>query len=867
MIFIFIVMKQYFLLSFYVVLALAAGAQTRWQNPTPSGYPIKKITFTDPARGFMLNSNGDLFVTSDTANSWHLHQNFPLSLALKMNQGTGIIPCVDGTVYLSKDNGNNWVRQTNTGSQFLEWADIVNRDTVFLLKTSGTYSYIYVLLRSTDRGQSWQTMNSNLTYYNTNSFDFINGQTGFASRFDGVYKTTDGGVNWVNVYPINNSAAVTLIRFADTQRGYAYREGYGMLKTTDGGNTWTLRALPDDIFDIFFVNSSVLYAVGELGMVYKSIDGGDSWTYISPTVRIAVYDFYSQYFFNENHGLVTGLRGRILRTRNGGTSWQPYSPTYVDFRSLSFPDNLNGYAITGDRIFKTTNGGNRWDTLSVNISSFFNSQFDQAYFWHKDSGIVTATEYTRLYRTTDGGATWNMYPIPATNQYHYFTGFSFLNKDTGFISQRTCCGSSGLFKTTNSGISWQEIGQYQLFDKIQFLTSLFGYATRNDRVFRTSNGGLNWAEFQIGVNSRINSICFINPAKGFIACDQGYLKMTLDSGRNWNDIVLPIPPYSLASDLGNIRFFDQLTGYVTDKSGKFYKTTDGGSTWRYAGSTAFYETNAISFRQDSVVTLAGVNGHIIAVDMAECRIESLTANNCLSTPLIATIDVIDSRADSIYFEFGINNFNQQIAATPFNLVRNKQNITALPAGLIPDTVYQFRVRAKHRGQTRYSSQFSFSTKPTPVPQITATGNLLSSSASSGNQWYLNGQPIPNATSTQYNATVSGSYSVSATVNNCTSLPSTAVNLVVTAVSNNNLPENGISIFPNPASGQELLLDIKWRGHFSYQVCNTTGHQVQSGIFQFGRNTLSLRGLAPGVYMLRIVQVNGQAKYITRFVRL
>src|SRR5205085_2875556 len=59
-----------------------------------------------------------------------------------------------------------------------------------------------------------------------------------------------------------------------------------------------------------------------------------------------------------------------------------------------------------------------------------------------------------------------------------------------------------------------------------------------------------------------------------------------------------------------------------------------------------------------------------------------------------------------------------------------------------------------------------------------------SSSASGNQWYLNGNPIGGATNQTYVATAQGSYTVTATANGCTSVPSAPTTVTVTTITVN-----------------------------------------------------------------------------------
>jgi hypothetical protein len=90
----------------------------------------------------------------------------------------------------------------------------------------------------------------------------------------------------------------------------------------------------------------------------------------------------------------------------------------------------------------------------------------------------------------------------------------------------------------------------------------------------------------------------------------------------------------------------------------------------------------------------------------------------------------------------------------------------------------------------------FVNTPPAVPTISQNGTILTSSAPSGNQWNLNGTPIPGATGVTYDMTLSGSgtYTVTVTSNGCSS---TSLPVVYTSLDDPS--EAGILVYPNPVS--------------------------------------------------------------------
>jgi type IX secretion system substrate protein len=99
-------------------------------------------------------------------------------------------------------------------------------------------------------------------------------------------------------------------------------------------------------------------------------------------------------------------------------------------------------------------------------------------------------------------------------------------------------------------------------------------------------------------------------------------------------------------------------------------------------------------------------------------------------------------------------------------------------------------------------------KPTIiVAQEVAGSRALTSSATNGNQWYMNGLPIGGATNKTYLAEKSGVFAVRVKVDNCEGAMSEAENLVITGLEEYRL-EARLMLFPNPASQQ---LHIKING--------------------------------------------------------
>jgi len=143
-----------------------------------------------------------------------------------------------------------------------------------------------------------------------------------------------------------------------------------------------------------------------------------------------------------------------------------------------------------------------------------------------------------------------------------------------------------------------------------------------------------------------------------------------------------------------------------------------------------------------------------------------------------------------------------------------------------------------------------------TPTITQAGNALQSSASSGNQWFLNGTAVPGATSATYTPSASGQYTVQSTVNGCTSNASAAFSYTVTATSDPVLDKK-ITIAPNPVS-DDLLIKYNGTGaKFNVTLVNINGVILKRGSFTSNYH-LDMRKYSAGLYIVRIMnERNGE----------
>lgn len=167
--------------------------------------------------------------------------------------------------------------------------------------------------------------------------------------------------------------------------------------------------------------------------------------------------------------------------------------------------NIIYIGLPAGGIWKTTNGGSSWFPLadflpSLGVSgivvSHCNPNIVYALTGDGDTpigGFVTQFDYRRLsagvFRSTDGGQTWATTETMSLNP---FRGFQ-LVEDPNLCGTLYAATTIGLYKTTNSGLTWSNILAGNIFDvSIKPASSSVIYAATNTSVRYSTNGGTTW---------------------------------------------------------------------------------------------------------------------------------------------------------------------------------------------------------------------------------------------------------------------------------------------------------------------------------------------------------------------------------------
>jgi trimeric autotransporter adhesin len=136
--------------------------------------------------------------------------------------------------------------------------------------------------------------------------------------------------------------------------------------------------------------------------------------------------------------------------------------------------------------------------------------------------------------------------------------------------------------------------------------------------------------------------------------------------------------------------------------------------------------------------------------------------------------------------------------------------------------------------------------------VDSSGAVLTSSASTGNQWYKDGVLIPGATGQQYVVLETGTYWTVVTVNGCSSLESNHVYILIIGIESLSGPEFSINPVPNDGHFTLSILSSSIKT-YSLEIWNILGIKVYAmndiRVNGLTQKTIDLRPVPEGVYTL------------------
>ena len=181
--------------------------------------------------------------------------------------------------------------------------------------------------------------------------------------------------------------------------------------------------------------------------------------------------------------------------------WVNPTPQGHTLHDLQFVNDSTGFAAgDGGTIIKTIDGGANWNRLE---SGTYKS-LSALSFISESVGYVVSSEKLTL-KTTNGGVTWtNIGNAPVTG----YSDICFPDEQTGYV-----IGDHQLYKSANGGLNWASIGPYGSFS-VWFTDATHGCMATADAIYQTNDGGAIWANTQQNIHGNFGGFSFPNPITG-----------------------------------------------------------------------------------------------------------------------------------------------------------------------------------------------------------------------------------------------------------------------------------------------------------------------------------------------------------------
>ncbi|MBZ0201411.1 MAG: hypothetical protein K8I03_00180, partial [Ignavibacteria bacterium] len=331
----------------------------------------------------------------------------------------------------------------------------------------------------------------------------------------------------------------------------------------------------NDLYSIAYVNNNSAVAVGRLGTLLLTTNGGVNWINKLPCskdtlVQAQFTDEYTGYAGGTESSILS--KGIIYKTTDQGNNWSRIvAAENFDIKCIFFQNLNSGFAGgkgTYANLLKSTNAGINWTI----IPNSMNIIIESIYFSNNSTGYIFGSfgDSAKIYKTTNSGSNWISL---ISMSYAKFYAMHFLNEITGFVSGRAGYNTSLLLKTTNSGENWNYIYNQNYMYSLFFTTINTGFACGYHFVSKTTNGGNNWISIN---NPNINKcVNFKDTNNGFTVGYDGAILKTTDEGQSWiQNSQIPNPGY-----IHKIQFTNRDTGFAFSEN-NILRTYDKGNSWQ-----------------------------------------------------------------------------------------------------------------------------------------------------------------------------------------------------------------------------------------------------------------------------------------------
>jgi len=487
---------------------------------------------------------------------------------------------------------------------------------------------------SKTRTTNWVSINPVGMFYQVTNANYISGRTNsiafhptnanifyIAAAQGGVWKTTDGGVNWTALTDnlptlacgdiVVDQVNPNILYLGTGELNYSgdSQYGNGIYKSTDAGTTWNQIATVTQVGNrcsymaIDPTNSNIVYMGGNNGF-FKSTNAGLNWTNMNGGTNvncIIIIPSSPQTIYITNGG---SSAGQILKTTDAGTTWTTLAgglPTGMGRIQLALAksnvstvyasiSNSSG-ALVG--LYRTTDAGTTW-TAQATTPNYLSSQgwYDNAIAVKPSDANYVIAGGLDCYASTTGGTV-----LVQKSQWGTSNTTLFSHADIHRLEYNGsilyCCSDGGVYKSTNDGTTWTDLNQklstlqYESadYDPTNLLSFQGGSQDNNKQT--TTNGGSNWIQRTTG-DGGYTIVDPVTPAYVYGQYVNGSIQRSANTGTSFTNITpsgstggLFYNPYEMAPGNHNTIVFGRADIWKTTNA----QTATTSSGWTQIATT------------------------------------------------------------------------------------------------------------------------------------------------------------------------------------------------------------------------------------------------------------------------------------------
>lgn len=553
----------------FVVTTGTATAQWNTQSPVPTHLDVRGVGAPTASRVFIatddnsFDNGGALFESNDGGTTW-VQRNIPLSLSSPF-YGLFFLDSQNGWAYGNEnyrttDGGTTWTPIPFLGSTyFMEFYT-----TMLGIATGNFGQYI-----SLDGGLTWSPSPNDIF-----DLDLTNSLTGLGISNTGIFRTTDGGTTFTQVFT-GNAIAVEYIS-GTVATGIA--DGL-FIRSTNGGVTWTSGASANGRQQLQAVSGNIVLAWGRSGnfpnyddRVFRSTDGGQTWTDLGEVIPAGVYAFTVA---DPQSVTAADMEGNMFYSSNAGLTWSQSFSTrgqqsgYLSSAVPVFANATTGYFGYGAGfMMKTTNGGASWAQISSGTGESLND-IDR----FANGNLIAVGDNGTLLKS-NGTSPWI---IDETFTTSHLKAVQIISSTEAFVVNN----EGRVYKTVNAGSSWTASvampADMTSAEDVHFTTSsdgwVIGQSYQTAALYHTTNGGQSWTP----VTDFLGAYVAVDVAGTNIwaANVGGNYYRSMDAGNTWIPGDLP----ASVLQIHDMDFFNANIGYAVGSWGNAFRSEDGGITW------------------------------------------------------------------------------------------------------------------------------------------------------------------------------------------------------------------------------------------------------------------------------------------------